>query len=201
MTQSALGCRVTLKCGVFRRPCSITKKTVEQSERQRRNGEEVESDDYFAMVLEKCPPPLPCITTPPDSPQIASDSPFRNREAELQQFGMDLGRSPIAILLRQASDQLTNLRGDLRSAAACPRAPTPVEPETRAVPADDGLRLHDDKNVSPAGPTAAQGSPEESVQPVDDWRWPFAFEHRDLLPEGEGFESGITPTAKVNSER
>jgi hypothetical protein len=41
----------------------------------------------------KCQPPLPWIATPPHSPQIASDSPFRAVEAELQQFAMDPGRS------------------------------------------------------------------------------------------------------------
>ena len=68
---------------------------IEQLKRQRRYGEEVESDDYFTMVLEKCLPPFPGIATPPHSPQIASDRPFRDLEAERQWFGMDLGRSPI----------------------------------------------------------------------------------------------------------
>jgi hypothetical protein len=69
------------------------------------------------------------------------------------------------------------------------------------VPADDGLRLHDDENVRPAGSKAAESSPEESVQPVKDWSRSFAFEHRNLLSEGEDFESRITPTVKENSER
>jgi len=103
--------------------------------------------------------------------------------------------------MRQAPDQYTNLFANLRSAAARPRAPPPVEPETSAVPADDGRGFDDDEDVSPARPTVAQGSPKESVQPVQDWTRPFAFEHRDLLSEGQDFESSITPTAKENSER
>jgi hypothetical protein len=47
----------------------------------------------------------------------------------------------------------------------------------------------------------AQGIPKESVQPVQGWARPFAFEHGDLLSEGQDFESRITPTAKENSER
>src|SRR5215469_5596000 len=47
----------------------------------------------------------------------------------------------------------------------------------------------------------AQGIPKESVQPVQGWTRPFAFEHRDLLSEGQDFESCITPTAKENPER
>jgi hypothetical protein len=68
------------------------------------------------------------------------------------------------------------------------------------VPADDGLRLHDDENVGPAGPKAAQGGPEESVLPVKGWARSFAFEHRDLVSECEDLESRITPTAKENLE-
>jgi hypothetical protein len=85
------------------------KKAVEQLERQRRNGEEVESDDYFAMVLEKCPPPLPCIATPPHSPQIASDSPFRDREAEFNSSAWILGapQSAFSCAKRRISSQIS----------------------------------------------------------------------------------------------
>src|SRR5215467_9456097 len=114
---------------------------------------------------------------------------------------MDLGRSPARVLMRQAPDQYTNLFANLRSAAARPRAPPPVKPETSAVPADDGRGFDDDEDVSPTGPTMAQGIPKESVQPVQGWTRPLAFEHRDLLSEGQDFESRITPTAKENPER
>jgi len=51
---------------------------------QGRYGEEVESHDYFTMVLDKRLPPLPGSATPTHSPQIASDRPFRGLEAERQ---------------------------------------------------------------------------------------------------------------------
>src|SRR5262249_1040225 len=90
-------------------------------------------------------------------------------EAELLELAVDLGGSPIRILVCEASDQHTNFFGDLRSAAAWPRSPTPVEAETGAMPADDGRGLHDDEDLGPAGPEAAKGTPEESVQPVPSW--------------------------------
>jgi hypothetical protein len=42
--------------------------------------------------------------------------------------------------------------------ATAPRAgsPTPVEPETRAVPADHGFGLDEDENIGPAEPTAVE---------------------------------------------
>jgi hypothetical protein len=69
------------------------------------------------------------------------------------------------------------------------------------VPADDSLRLDDDEDLGPAGPTTAQPGPEKSVQPVQDGPRPFALKHRDLLSEGEDLKSSITAAARENSER
>jgi hypothetical protein len=74
--------------------------------------------------------------------QIARDSPFRDDEAELLQLAVDFGRSPVRVLVRQASDQLTYLLRDLRSATLAAGTPTPIETEAGAVPSDDRLRLH-----------------------------------------------------------
>ena len=68
------------------------------------------------------------------------------------------------------------------------------------MPADDGLGLHNDEDVGPAGPKAAEGRPEESVQGVQCWPRPFALEHSDLLSEGEDFEGGIASTAGEDSD-
>jgi hypothetical protein len=78
---------VTLQCRIVGRPCFDKAEAVEQPERQRWYGEEVESDDYLTMVLEKCLPALPCTATPPYSPPIASDRRFRDLEAELPCYG------------------------------------------------------------------------------------------------------------------
>jgi hypothetical protein len=37
----------------------------------------------------------------------------------------------------------------------------------------------------------AKSDPEESVQAVEFWPWPFSFEHGDLLSEGQNFEGVI----------
>src|SRR5215467_681240 len=118
------------------------------------------------MVVEKCPPPLRRIATAPHPPQMTSHGPFGDLESQFQQFAMYLGRSPIRVFLGQALDQLTNLLRDLRSSAGWLGAPTPVEAETSAVPADNGGRLDDDEDLGPAGPIAAQAGPKKFVQPV-----------------------------------
>jgi hypothetical protein len=46
----------------------------------------------------------------------------------------------------------------------------------------------------------AKSGPEESVQTIQFWTWPFSFEHGDLLPEGQNFECGIASTAEKHSD-
>jgi hypothetical protein len=116
------------------------------------------------MILQERQPALGRVAATPNASQIPSDAPFRGDEAEFLKFPVDLWGSPVRVLVRQASDQNTNLIGDLRSAATWPGSPTPVETETGAVLADDGLGLHDDEDVGPAGPKAVEGRPEESTQ-------------------------------------
>jgi len=114
---------------------------------------------------------------------------------------VDLRSSPTLILLRQSLDQNANLHGNLRSAAAWPGSPAPIETEAGAVPADHSVGFHENQDVGPAGPTLAESRPEESVHGVQFWTRPFPFQHGDLLSEGEDFERGIASTAKDGSDR
>ena len=67
------------------------------------------------------------------------------------------------------------------------------------MPTDHGLGLDDEQDVGPAGPTAAEGGPEESIQGVQNGPRPFLFQHGDLLSEGENLAGGIAPTAEEDS--
>ena len=69
------------------------------------------------------------------------------------------------------------------------------------MPADDGLRFHNDEGVSPAGPNVAQDGPEEPVERGQRRSRPFALENSDLLAEGEYFEGGVTATVKEYADR
>jgi hypothetical protein len=46
----------------------------------------------------------------------------------------------------------------------------------------------------------AKLSPEESVQPVQFWPWPFPFEDSDLLSKSENLKGGITSIAEEGSD-
>ena len=68
------------------------------------------------------------------------------------------------------------------------------------MPADDGLGLHDDQDVGPARPEAAEGGPEEPVEGVQGRPRPLTFEHGDLLSQGEDFEGRVASTAEEDTD-
>ena len=196
-----VGWRVTLKCRDPAAPVLDHKEAVQQLERHRRHGEEIEGGDDFADdSARNVSQRLAGSPRRRMRRRYRATAPLRDNEAELLKLAVDLGGSPIRILLRQSLDQSANLVGDLRSAAAWPGSPAPIETEAGAVPADHGVGLHDDQDVGPAGPTMAKSRPEESVQGVQFWPRPFPFEHGDLLSEGENFEGGIASTAEEDSD-
>ena len=67
------------------------------------------------------------------------------------------------------------------------------------MPADDGLWFHDEQDVGPAGPDAAQGGPEELIQPIQTGTGPLPLEYGDLLPKSEDLNCSVMPTAEEDS--
>ena len=140
------------------------------------------------------------VSATPNASQVMCHAPLGNDETELLKLAVDLGSTPIPILPCQALDQNTNLVGDLWPTAAWTGSPAPIETEAGAMPTDHGFGLDDDHDIAPARPTVAEGGPEESVQAVQFWAWPFPFEHGDLLSECENLEGGIAATAEEDPD-
>src|SRR5262245_53104916 len=161
-----LGCRVSRHIEVQDRPASMLddEETMQQSERHRWYGEEVESNDHLAMILQEGQPALTGIPAAMDSPQVASHGSLADDETQFQEFSVNLGCTPSCILFRHLANQGSNLLGDLRPAATWPRSPTPIQPETSPMPADDGRGFDNLEDIHPAGPATRQGSPEEPVR-------------------------------------
>jgi hypothetical protein len=109
------------------------------------------------------------------------------------------GSSPVGVLFCRAPDQCPDSFADLRSTAARPRTPTPLETEAGALPRDDGPRLPD-QDFGPARPKTTEGLPEESVQPVPRGSGPLALEDHDLLTEAKDFQTGVASIAIEDSE-
>ncbi len=94
--------------------------TAEKLERHGRNGREIERYDHLPMIRQEGPPILSSITATADTAQVATHSSFTDHEAQLLEFAMGLGSAPAGILLRQASNQRTDLSSRSRSTAARP---------------------------------------------------------------------------------
>ena len=83
--------------------------------------------------------------------------------------------------------------------APWPGTPPPVEPKPGAVPADNSIGLHYDKDVGPAGPEAAENGPQKPIRRVQCWSRPFTLEHGDLLSERENLEGRVASVEKENT--
>jgi hypothetical protein len=173
---------------------------VEQPEGHRWHDEEVEGHNDLTVILEKGQPAFARVTPATDSPKVPGHASFRDLQPEFQEFSVDLRSTPARILVRHPADERTDFVGDLGPTALRPGPPTPVEAETGAMPADDGLGLHDEEDVGPVGPNAAQGSPEEPVQPIQTGTGPLPLENCDLLPQGEDLQGGVLATAEEDSD-
>ena len=83
------------------------------------------------------------LTATTNAPQVARHTPLCNDKTELLKLSVDLGGSPIPVLLRQSLDQSLNLAADLWPPTAWSGSPPPIKTEADAVPADHGVGLDD----------------------------------------------------------
>src|SRR5215471_10602980 len=173
---------------------------VQQFKIDRRNREEVKGNNRFSVILQKRQPTFLRITPPSNAPEIAGDAALGNDKAQFLQLTMDLGCAPIRVVIGQAPDQDANFFGDLRPASAGTGAPTPVEPEAGAVPADDRLGSDDHQDIAPPRPPAPERCPENAVPGVQLWARSLALEHGNLLSKGEDFHGSIGSTAKEDAD-
>ncbi len=66
-----------------------------------------------------------------------------------------------------------------------PRLPTPVDLEGSLVPAYGGVRLHNQKGISPSRPDTRHDNPEQSVPLFQLRAIVLSLEHDELLTEGK----------------
>ena len=68
------------------------------------------------------------------------------------------------------------------------------------MPAHNSLRFHDEENLRPAGPDAAQGGPKQPVKGVQRWARPFPLENGGLLPQSEDLQCQIATATEEDSD-
>jgi len=123
------------------------------------------------MVLEKCLPRL--RRRLPTSHHVFGDCRLGNFKPEHQEFAMNSGRAPQRVFLTHPLDGITQATIDLRPPCPISGFPAPVSPETRAMPPQDGLRLHRLGQIEQPRPNPGhpdQQCPIAAVQSRSRWR-------------------------------
>jgi hypothetical protein len=144
-----------------------------------------------AMILQEGQPLPLRVSAPTDAAQIPRHGSLGNAKAKLLQFPMDFGSAPIRIFVGQPDDQVLEFLSNSGATAARSRSPTPVEAKARAMPSDDRFWFDNQQDIGPAGPKAAEGGPEKPVPGAEGRPRSLAFEHGNLLLEGEDFQGGV----------
>src|SRR5215831_21001313 len=152
------------------------------------------------MVLEKSEPALARIRRRGPWRQVAGDRGLGDFESQFQQLAVDPGSTPSRILLRHRPDQMAKLSSDLWSAGTAARKQAPVPPEPGAMPADDGLRLHDHQHARPFGPPTAEAEPEQTTPKAQAGSGVLALEDADLLSQGNQLQSQFMSRAEEGTE-
>jgi hypothetical protein len=159
------------------------------------------SESLFTFSPESCSPsPRNAFHVHPGIAFTFRRNPHRYRESELLQLSVNPGRSPPRILRGHPMNQIPDFRCGLRSAAAWPRTPTPVEAKARSMPSDHRLGFHDDQCVTPTGPNPAKRTPEDPVERVQVRPRPLPLQNGELLPESEDLQSVIGAVAEQCAE-
>src|SRR5260370_3970340 len=141
-------------------------KAVQNTKRERWDGEEIHCSNGLAMVSEERQPSLHGIWISRSSPDPSRDTPFRDLEAQLLKFAVNARRSPGRILGNHPKDQRANLFADTlpSSYLADSGDPRPIQTKPRSMPVHDGSRSDQDEQLGPPGPDRSQRNPEQLVQ-------------------------------------
>src|SRR5262249_41103050 len=89
-----------------------------------------------------------------------------DRDAEFEQFTVNLGRAPQRVLKTHSSDQVAHLTGDPRSATRRVGFPSPVAGKTLAMPAHDSLGLDDAQVIQNARVATIEPDEQDAVDPT-----------------------------------
>ena len=87
-------------------------KAVQNTKRERWDGEEIHCSNGLAMISEERQPALHGIEISRSSPDPSRDTPFRELETQLEQFAVNARCSPGRILGNHTKDQGANLFAD-----------------------------------------------------------------------------------------
>ncbi len=131
-------------------------KAIQNTKRERWDGEKVHRSNGLTMVSEEHQPSLHRVWISRGSPDPSRDTPFREIESHLEQFAVNTRCSPGRILGNHAEDQGANLFADTLPSSCLSDSgdPRPIQTKSRSMPVYDVLGvtktrgcLHPDEHI------------------------------------------------------
>src|SRR5262245_12732054 len=116
------------------------------------------------MVAQEGPPSLGWRSAAAD--HVLGHRRLGDFEPKLQQFAMDAWGAPQRVLLAHPSDEFAQFLLDQRSSGPTSRLPSPVGPEPRPVPTQDGVWLNDLGQTEQVRPQPSHPYQQRSVTPT-----------------------------------
>ncbi len=178
-------------------PVTDHKPGIQQSEPNGRDDQRVHRSDAVLVIAKKRPPLLALIVVRTSLREVSRDGGEADRDPKLFEFGPDFPGAP-AVLIRESTNEGLHLRRNRGSSGSWLRARSPVEPETLAMPADNGVWLDDDQDLSPARPEFRQKDPEDPIDRSDSGLGSLLGEGGKLLTESE-FDDRLLASASKES--
>src|SRR5262249_16014529 len=132
--------------------------------RNRRNDEQINRRNPLQMIAKEG---LPRLQGPiPSRYHVDGNRGLGDRDAEFEQFAVDLGRAPQRVLKTHSSDQVAHFLGDPRPTPGRAGFPSPVAGKTLAMPADDSLGLDDAQGIQNARVATIEPDEQDAVDPT-----------------------------------
>ena len=134
------------------------------------------------MIMKERLPPLRWRASSPG--HILGHARLSDIDAELEQFSMDPRRAPQRIGNAHLADQPADLQRHNRPATTASRLPAPIRPETRAMPADNGVRLNDRQSIANSREQPIETNQYQSVDGTEgEFLWSSSPQDVYLLPQ------------------
>ena len=155
------------------------------------------------MIAQEGHPSFCRLGAPWRSPHPSQHSSLGDIEAKHLQFSMNARRTPCLVLGYHAENDLPQFPADTLSSGlgSVSINPRPIQSETLAVPADNGLRLNENQCPLPANPQLPQHYPEQFVSSTKWWPRMLSFENAELLSKSQILEEQVAARAKQSRKK
>jgi len=184
----------------WRDPWFNRKKEEQGPEEQVVGLHEVAAPDVVGVVLDEGRPRLAATATLADRAHVLLHGPLADLDAALQEFAPDPFGPPTSVLGRHLPDQADGLGGDPTFDAPGPGSPTPEHAKPLAMPAKDGLGLHNGQGAAPRGQHRGCEQEAKPVKRREPGMRRLPAQDHDLVPEHRVLDDEF-PSASNNVGR